>query len=65
MRECPLALAHTALLVIHDSMYVFQNGGPHVSFASRARTFSYEDVMGQSVRPTGPTPLNRHPKAAA
>jgi len=34
-------------------MYVFQNGGPEMSFAQRVSDFSYEDVMGHST-PTGP-----------
>jgi transposase-like protein len=51
--RCQGALARTALGALQDSMYVFRNGGPEMSFAHRVSDFSYEDVMGQS-EPTGP-----------
>jgi hypothetical protein len=62
--RCRGALARTALLALDDSMYVFRNGRPEVSFAHRVGEFSYEDVMGQSASPTGPVLTNRHVKAA-
>jgi hypothetical protein len=43
------ALARTALLALHDSMYMFRDGRPQVSFAHRVGEFGYEDGMGQSV----------------
>jgi hypothetical protein len=53
--RCQGALARTALLALHDSMHVFRNGRPQESFAHRFGDFCYEDVMGQSAPPTGPT----------
>jgi hypothetical protein len=61
----PHGTARTGLLVLHDSLYVFRNGRPQVSFAHRVGKFSYEDVMGQSVSPTDPILTNRHVKVAA
>ena len=58
-------LARTTLLTLDDSLYVFRNGQPEVSFTHRIGAFSYEDVMGQSTSPTGPIVTNRHVKAAA
>jgi len=46
--RCQGARARTTLVAIQDSMYVFRNGGPEMSFAHRVSDFSYEDVMGQS-----------------
>lgn len=63
--RCRGALARTALLALHDSIYVFRNGRPEVSFAHRVGEFGYEDVMGQSVGPTGPVLTNCQVKTAA
>ena len=63
--RCQGALARTALLALHDSMYVFRNGCPQVSFAQRFGDFTYEDVMGQSASPTGPALDHGLPKVAA
>jgi len=63
--RCQGALARTALLALHDSMYVFRNGRPQVSFAHRYGDFTYEDVMGQSASPTGPALHHSLSKAAA
>ena len=51
--------------VPHDSIYVFRNGRPEVSFTHRVGEFGYEDVMGQSVGPTGPVLTNCQVKTAA
>lgn len=63
--RCRGALARTALLALHDSLYVFRNGRPEVSFAHCFGKFSYEDVMGQSASPTGPILTSHHVKTAA
>ena len=63
--RCRGALARAALLALDNSLYVFRNERPEVSFAHRIGAFSYEDVMGQSVRSTGPVVTNHHVKAAA
>ena len=62
--RCQGALAHTALLALQDSLYVFRNGRPEVSFAHHVGAFGYEDVMGQSARPTGPVITNYQVKTA-
>ncbi|MHC3439899.1 hypothetical protein ACYJ1Y_17885, partial [Natrialbaceae archaeon A-gly3] len=58
------ALARTALIALQDSMYVFRNGGPEMSFAHRTSDFSYEDVMSQT-EPTDPNLVGQTMKAAA
>jgi hypothetical protein len=63
--RCQGSFARTALLALHDSMYVFRNGRPEASFAYQVSDFSYEVVMGHSVRPAGPPLPNRHMRAAA
>ena len=47
-----------------NSMYVFRNGCPEMSFAHRVSDFTYEDVMGQST-PTGPNVTGKPEEIAA